>query len=491
MQIASHTEQKGILQNRRFIVLAGLVAIGLLATSLVEPLPVLGWLVAGGAAAVVLIKPNIGLALLVPALFFEADQFSLMLPFGRVRLYHVLVFLLFVRVVFDVATGRSQWRKTVLDWPIAAYLLLNISLIAVAPDVRVASRMAGLLVLLGLLYWTVTNLVRTRQQYLAQLRLLIVSTVGIALFGLFQVAAVWLASRYDIKLWSGPIIHSDVIPYGRPYATFVEPDWYGTIMAAALVALALASFAKAFAQRQVELLGATLIVLIATLLSAVRGAWLAVGISVPLLLWLNRRYIKVLNGRILRNVTIVTLALAALVLLVTPTMRTALLERAGSLTTSATLQEEPRFLIMQDGWQIFSEHPWLGRGPAAYTSLGTLPFVTPMYANIVGLENFQTNALLTILIDTGLVGLALMIWLALRFSRTVWKAVKTRASDLKGEQIRTATIALAGAVLVLALAYQASSGIWLGLTWYLISLTIAGSMIRSNNSQVKQKTHVS
>ncbi|MFO0704358.1 MAG: O-antigen ligase family protein [Candidatus Andersenbacteria bacterium] len=468
-------------QNPARVLLICALALALLAVSLFASTVVLLGIVALAALALVVWKPRLGLALLPFALFFEADQFSLTLPFGRVRLYHLLIVLLALRVLLDLARGKIQWRSTPLDLPLALYVLVNWAAVWVAPVQGIALKIAGLITLLAFLYWSITQLIRTKKDFLHYTRLLLSATVAIALYGLFQVFAVWFASRFEVTLWSGVVIHSDVIPYGRPYGTFVEPDWFGTIMAAALVGVGLLSFAKAFKNRQVELLGISGILLVATVLSAVRGGWLAAIVAVPVLLVFNHKKLKLLDASTLPALLVTVAVVSVAVLAVTPAVRHALTDRVATLTTPSTLEVEPRFLIMQDGWQLFRKHPAIGRGPGAYTTLGTLPFVRPMTAAIYGIENFQTNAFLTVLIDTGLIGLVLALLLLWRLIKTLWQALtKTLTSD---PQVRAVLFCLAGAGLTLLLGYQVSTGMWLGLTWYLVSLIIVGSLIEHSSTK--------
>src|SRR3990167_172186 len=63
--------------------------------------------------------------LLVPLLFLEHDVFSLELPFGRLRAYHLLIALLAARLVFDFLKGTLKWRRTALDLPFLIFLGIN------------------------------------------------------------------------------------------------------------------------------------------------------------------------------------------------------------------------------------------------------------------------------------------------------------------------------------------------------------------------------
>ncbi len=192
------------------------LAFALLVASLFMPALIVTILFGLLAIAAVALAPQLGLTLLVPSLFFEADAYSVTLPFGRVRLYHILIAILFARLVFDLLTGKRKWRKTPLDIPLVVYLAINWLAVYVAPDLQIAGKIAGLITLLALLYWTITNYIQTREQFTQIAKLFLWSTVAIALFGLFQVFAVWFAGRFDITLRNGEIINSDILPYGRP-----------------------------------------------------------------------------------------------------------------------------------------------------------------------------------------------------------------------------------------------------------------------------------
>jgi O-antigen ligase len=479
--LTAHAESKfenGLSQRSIAIVLVfGLLLLGV---SLFQGYTFIIAGIAAIAAVALFTFPKIGLALLVPALFLEADSFSIQLPFGRFRIYHFIILVLFTRALWEVISKKASFRKTALDIPIVVYLAINAATIYLAPDKLIAIKITGLLVFLALLYWTVAHFIRTREAFFNQLKLLGTSTVVVALFGLFQVFAVWLMQNHDIFLWSGQVIHSDVIPFGRPYATFVEPDWYGTYMLAALVVTALLALNRAHRAHQVEYILLSVLFAVSLVLSAVRGAWLAALLIVPITYLIDRRLKTGLQWSFVRPVLLAIAGLLLLLFLVAPEIPHALYDRVATLFDPRLFAKEPRFLVMQDGWNIFLSSPWFGYGPGAYTTLGTLPFVKPMLALIHGIQNFQTNALITVLVDTGITGLIAGSWLVVRLVKSIQKGLKNSLND---PILRTVLFALSMALFSLGIAYQASTGLWLGLTWYLVSLIISGSLLSDEKPQ--------
>jgi O-antigen ligase len=466
--------------SRGSIVMVLVFGVLLIGASLFQGYAFVLGIIAALAAVALFMFPKIGLALLVPALFLEADSFSIQLPIGRFRIYHFILLVLFARLVWDVLSKKVAFRKTALDWPIVIYLAVNAGTIAVAPDKMIAAKITGLLVLLALLYWTVVHFIRTREAFFNQLKLLAASTVIVALYGLFQVFAVWLMQNHDIFIWGGQIIHSDVIPFGRPYATFVEPDWYGTYMLAAFVVTAILALNRHHRAHQVEYFMMALLFGVALMLSAVRGAWLAGLLIIPITYWFDRRGKNGMQWSFVRPVLLGIAGLILILFLVAPEVPHALYDRITTLLDPQLFAKEPRFLVMQDGWNIFLSSPWFGYGPGAYTTLGTLPFVKPMLALIHGIQNFQTNAIITILVDTGITGLIAASWLLVRLVKSIRKGLKNAVQD---PILRTVLFGLSMALLSLGIAYQASTGLWLGLTWYLVSLIISGSLLSTEKPQ--------
>ncbi len=465
-------------EPRKTLILAFLLVFGAIALALSTLYG--GWviliLIALIIGLVVFLKPEIGFGLLVPALFLEADALSLDLPLGRVRFYHILIVILFAKTLFDLARAKITWKKTVLDWPIVIYLGINAVAIYFAPDKIIALKIMGVLVLMAMLYWSIIQYVVSLKQFKKLTNWLVGSAIVVGLVGLFQVATEWLSQTFGIHLWNGQVVHSDVIPFGRPFGTFVEPDWFGTFIMVAFVIAGTLFLAKVYRNSQLKWLIVSTFLGAMTLLSAVRGAWLGLVAASISLIYFNKKYLKALNLKILVP-TIGTLGvLSILALLFIPDLATAISDRFLTLSTLSTVAGEPRFITMKSGWEIWLSAPWIGYGPGAFKTLGVIPFVTPLQGQVMNLEAFQTNAILTVLVDTGLAGLAAVVWGAYRFVRRTTGVLK-RATKKTNQEAYTLVLALFAAVIGLAVAFQVTAGLWLGLSWFLVALTVAGTYV--------------
>ncbi len=154
----------------------------------------------------------------------------------------------------------------------------------------------------------------------------------------------------------------------RPFATLSHPNFLGAYLAMAFPLVALFA-SRAAARRQwlaasgFTLIGLLSLLAIATSLS--RGAWLALGAAVLVLLVgafrLGHRRAVVLTGG-LGLVLVTGLVGAALVLREPEGPASPLLERARQLTESSG-----RLHIWRAAWNIFREHPLVGCGLDAFS----------------------------------------------------------------------------------------------------------------------------
>ena len=425
---------------------------------------------AAGIGVSIFAYPKVGLGLLVPALFLEADIFDFDLPFGRFRTYHFLIAILFARLLWDLLRQKITWRKTALDWPLGLYLGINAVALYFAPDRGIALKILGLLVSLSMLYWVITNFVRTREAFHRLVRILLNSSVIVALIGLAQVGIEWLNQKFDLALWHGPVMHSDILPYGRPYGTFVEPDWFGAFILVALLVAAALFLSRTYRLRQVKTLLLVLLFTVVTVLAAVRGAWLGLLIGIAALFVIDRVRRRDFNWGIALPAVIGLGVAIIITALVVPDVLASLMDRIGSLFRWSAIAADPRFVTMQSGWDIWLQSPWIGFGPGAFKTLGVVPFQSDLQALILGYEAFQTNAFLTVLIDTGLIGLSVTLLVAVQFVRTVGRGLR-HASAIEYPVL----VGLVAAALGLFVSYQVTAGLWLGLPWFLMAVIVAGA----------------
>lgn len=461
-------------------VLLGFMAIIGITLSVTAGQYVVVGILAAGIAVLVFAYPKVGLSLLVPALFLEADVFDFDLPFGRFRVYHFLIAILFGRILWDIWQQKTKWRKTILDWPLVAYLSVNAVAIYFAPDKLLAFKIFGLLVSLTMLYWVITNSVTTRVAFHRMVRTLLNSAVIVALIGLAQVGLEWLNQHFDWNIWHGPVQHSDILPYGRPYGTFVEPDWFGAFMMVTLLIAGALFLSRTYRTRQLKTLLLTILFSVVTVLAAVRGAWLGLVVGVIALFIIDRVGRRDLKWNIaLPAVVIVGLA-GIIAAMVVPEMLGSLMDRATSLVQWSSIVSDPRFITMQSGWDLWLQSPWIGFGPGAFKVLGVVPFQGELQALILGFEAFQTNAFLTVLIDTGIIGLGAALFVGWRFIKAVSRGLRA-ATAIEYPVL----LGLVAASIGLFVSYQVTAGLWLGLPWFLLGLVVAGAALFKESDKAK------
>ncbi len=248
------------------------------------------------------------------------------------------------------------------------------------------------------------------------------SVVAVAGYALLQAAG------------ADPVRWADLDPRARPFGTLGNPDFYGQLLSAAVIAC----FAVAlFGHQPPRWLRAGVIALGVLsggllVMTQTRGAVIgAVGGAVVLgVIWLRRT--GATRGALAR-LSLAGLALAAalgIVVLTTP-----LGDRLVAATELGNVKD--RVLIYSSATRIFLDHPLLGVG------FENFAVAYPRYAEAYGVRGNQTqtsahNWLLHLAATTGLAGLAATAALLIAFAAHVWQ----RARDADAAPLLAAAGAL-------------------------------------------------
>lgn len=423
--------------------------------------------------ALVWIYPKQALVLLVGSLFLESETFSIALPWGRVRVFHMLALVLAIRALYDLIAGRIRLRRTLLDIPLLAFIGVGITALPLAPDFAYAVKILGLTVFLALLYWLIVHYVRTADAVRRITKWFVAFGLLQILIGIGQVTLAYIDARYGPLGFDITVFHSEILPFGRPFGTFVEPDWFGAIAGALLALIAVRVFDRK-EQNQMRWLGLTLLVGGALVLSGVRGAWLgAVGSAIFVVLFNRSR--QWLNLKAVPAILISAAIILAFLALVLPELTSSLIQRLVSLGSLSAVSDEPRLAIVQEGIEIWLRSPWLGHGPGGFGSLGTVPSIPAIDALVQGLVPFQTNIIVNVLIDAGVIGLLVAGWMTATLIRMI-----RRGFMLVPQELQTTLLGLTAALVGLAVTYQVTTGAWLALTWFLVGLTASTALIRKS-----------
>ena len=110
------------------------------------------------------------------------------------------------------------------------------------------------------------------------------------------------------------------------------------------------------------------------------------------------------------------------------------------------------------------DHPWLGNGANAFAQ----KYITTSYT-----RDWIDNVELMALHDTGLIGLAVLLFWFVAGARDLVRAIRHSPTSYT----RTALIGLALSFVGLLVAYQVTSALWLGFTWVQLGLMRAGTQI--------------
>ncbi len=394
------------------------------------------------AVLVIVREPEVGMLLslgLAPFLTLTARPTLLLLALVGVTLLSYAVKLL---------CGKRVLRMQAMDWLILALFALILLGGLVTSGGRASLHSALAYTCLGLMYFTVANLVRSQKGVWRVMLALLFSGVAAALLGIWQYVFSRPALQYvDLTLFS------DL--GGRVTALWDNPN----ILAEHLILLLPLSLTLLLLQRRLlpgfggaVCVGAMAVCLIFTWS---RGAWL--GCLIALLL-----YVLCLDHRILSWVIVGAVPAAALV----PFAPDTVLRRFASILSHTDSSITYRLNLWRGVGNMLSDH-WLtgvGVGESAFCAV---------YANyaLSGIETaMHSHSLyLQLLCSTGVVGLlvfclAMLLWLQ-------------RALEwLRYGRLRTARLVVLGGVagIVALLIMGAFDHIWYNYRIYMLFWSVAG-----------------
>jgi O-antigen ligase len=295
----------------------------------------------------------------------------------------VLAFVL-VLWLYQLATGKAEVARLPLDWPIGLFALFSIASAVFSFDPTESFSAVRKLFLLTVPYLLVSGIRGKPALTLERLVLVLIAVADVC-----AVFALWQYFVGDL----GDINHR-IRGFMSHYMTFS-----GLLMGVSVLALAQLLFAR---QRRVFLVTSLAIILTALTLSLTRSAWIGMLVSASLLCFLRDR-------RLLVAVPILLVGTFALV--------------PESVRTRARTFIEPdrsgrdRMYMIESGFDISANHPWLGVGPNMVSS------VYPIYRRegAPELQNIHLhNNVVQIAAERGLPCLAAWLWLiTLGFAGTI------------------------------------------------------------------------
>lgn len=399
------------------------------------------------------LDPKIGLYLAVVTASLDTLG---KLPFSDtvpVTLYQIAIAVTLVSLLRAHSLGKRTfaWKRTPADLPIMLYLALAFLTLGFAPNLRVSLITFGSLVSSVVLFYLVLALLDTPEE---ARRLLL----------WFFIVAAFLGGLAIVERVTGVSIAGNVtktyITGIRVRGSFKDPNMLGMMMMMALAAGIPLAMGEDKQTRRLLALGAPLVAG-ALLLSFSRGAWIAavVAISVVVLAYPGEKRRK----RIVPLILCLVLAAGIGLSLLPPEF---ISKRIVQVSTDNSFMA--RVYMAQAGFDILKSNP-VGVGLAGF------PYKYPAFrVGDVRPSLVQSHmAYLTILVEMGIPGLALFLWLIWRFFAAVVPDIIGKRDDLAAR----VQLAAAGAVLgILVQAWTYSVELSKQL-WFALGLLMAAHLL--------------
>jgi len=427
-------------------------------------------------------KKSLIIYAIVIALFFEGYEFSFYFFSARIRLVQVIEVLGIIVFLILIFINKVKLKKTPLDIPLFTYILINFIAIINAPSIAHSLKIAILLLSLVLLYYLIVNLLTQKIIFEKAFNLLLYVGLAVVSFGIYQVIAGALNYYINTNL---PIGHLGITqveflgsPWGRPYGTFVESDWYGAIsMFFSLLFISL-YFSKLKEKKKFYLFGMVISIL-GMFFSFVRASWIGFlgGIFVLLLLKHKVKLSRINVINFSKFLLCLVVSFLILIILIPATIdilgtRVALTGVAGVGTTNV------RFVQMKHSVNLFLNSPILGNGPGCFSVLGIWGYNEEYYNQLVreGLisieRRYDPSIVTTVLADTGILGAFFFIILLFSFFKynllTIHKI---------GGFYQVVSFSLLGGIVGLFISYIFTQGFWLPFTWVFLGFNISAIKI--------------
>jgi putative inorganic carbon (hco3(-)) transporter len=373
----------------------------------------------------------------------------------------VLAAILFVFLI----SGKRPAITTTLDWFILSYLLINLlSSLLHSPDVRTSLQKCVLLAITFSSYFVATQTIRTRAVLSRIISLLIVLGIVEAIYGIVSVYL--FTTGYDIG--------GAQSPYGDIYArgTFVEGNIFGSFEM--MIALILISFlfSMHFRARRGIILIALVIVLVATIMSFTRAAWLGLLAGfLAYVLFIRRQ----LTFRVFKNFPLILSAIlllsgagymvSASVMVGRGSLLDAYIERFQNIVNyQTTTSGTARLLVWKESIRLWQRNPILGNGTDSIKALAAGNKI-PKF----GTEYWIPNSMILALHDTGIIGLAFFCSIQILFLMKLWVVMRRTESTY----CRAVLEGLFSAFVGVQVAYFFTNAFWLVYIWLFMAIGIS------------------
>lgn len=381
-----------------------------------------------------------------------------------VRPDQVVTLILAVVLFLFVISGKRPAVTTPLDLLLIAYLLLNVvSSLVHAPDLKTSLQRCLMLVITIGAYFVGTQLIRTQKILSKVILLLLVFGIVEALYGILSV---YLLTK-GVNIGGAYVATDDIYASG----TFLEGNIYGSFQM--MIALILMSFlfTGSFRPEKIWLLVALVVVLIASLMSFTRAAWLGFMMGSFSYVVFNRRKILMLVSKHLSVILTAILFLFIAGYSVSSFISTGSVslldryeERVNRLLDYSSGTGSARVEAWKHSIRFWKRNPILGNGTDSIKVVAkgsTMP--------VFGGDFWIPSSLILVLHDTGIIGLLCFCAIQIVFLWTVRRASK-RATNPYDQAVLEGFFA---AFVGVQFAYFFTNAFWLIFIWVFMAIGIS------------------
>lgn len=414
---------------------------------------------------------------IIIVLFFEGYAFSFYFAGARIRAVQVVEVIALISLLVVIFMGKIKLKRTPLDFFLWAYISVNFIALINAPSARRSLKIAILLLSLALLYYIIVNFITKRKLFNKTLNLLLYVGLAEILFGLYQVFAGVCDYYLNINLPVGHrgIVHRKFIgsPWGRPYGTLVEPDWYGAIsMFYALLFITL-YFSRLTERKNFYLFGMVVSIL-GMLLSFVRVSWFGfLGGLLFLLVFGHKVKASKISFGVLSKIFFSLVFLVLVMTFFSPTFKNIIERRLTTKGEAGISTANVRFVQARYAIKLFLNHPIIGNGPGSFAVKGIWGHAEEYYQQLVeegklSVERrYDPSLVTTVLEDTGIIGAFVFILLSLAFLR-----YNLRIIPKIDNHYQVISLGLCVGLIGLFFSYVFTHGFWISFTWVFLGLNI-------------------
>jgi O-antigen ligase len=432
----------------------GTLFLGAMAAGTLAPLGSLERLslIALAAVALTLLVPWVTVPLLIVA--SALDRYEVV--FGQVRIRYDIIAVLVIAMMLMARLAVRTLRVSDLRIPLLPPMLAYIGINLVSTALYATERSRGLqldaeLLMIVPTYGLLFVALRGRRDIERALKWLWIVTVAEASVGIVGMLL------YAINVSNyGVTFSAEGLPMA--FGTQWEPNILGSFLLGNFFLL-LGDYMRGQASRMRAL--SLSVVLIGIAVSMTRTVWLALILGVVVFLTATTTHRQKRGHLIL--VLLPIMALGGLLLGATTSFGSRLLQLVDLQTSSAS----GRVALYQAALQEWRQHPLLGLGTGSF-NVGASP----------GLPHpWLPNIFLLAVHDTGVLGLAVLLWLLICFYRPVLAAMRSR-DDM--------AFVVAGSIAgftSLLLAFQTTTGFWFMYPWIVAGIGSRAAVIATGDTE--------